>query len=54
MSVLEQIPQEYWDMTANLENTAVATELERLVFKSQRKVMLNNVQTTAQWHSSHT
>lgn len=32
MSVLEQIPQEYWDMTANLENTAVATDLERLVF----------------------
>lgn len=32
MSVLEQIPQGYWVMAANLENTAAATELERLVF----------------------
>ena len=37
MSVLEQIPHEYWGMTANLENTAVATGQERLLFSQISK-----------------
>ena len=41
-------------MPANLENSAVATGLEKLSsFQSQRKAMPKNVQTTAQLHSSH-
>ena len=42
-------------MSANLENSAVATRLEegQFSFQSQRKAMLENVHTTAQWHSSH-
>ena len=42
-------------MPANLENSAVATGLEkgRFSFQSQRKAMLKNVQTTTQLHSSH-
>ena len=43
-------------MQANLENSAVATGLEKLKFsfQSQRKAMPKNAQTTAQLHSSHT
>ena len=42
-------------MPANLENSAVATGLEKVSFhfQSQRKVMPKNAQTTAQLHSSH-
>ena len=41
-------------MTANLENSAVAIGLEKgqFSFKSQRKAMPKNVQTTAQLQSS--
>ena len=39
-------------MPANLENSAVATGLEKV--QSQRKAMPKNAQTTAQLHSSHT
>ena len=36
-------------MSANLENSAVATELEKLFsFQSQRKAMPKNAQTTVQ------
>ena len=43
------------NMPANLENSAVATGLEKLFsFQSQRKAMPKNVQTKAQLHSSHT
>ena len=42
-------------MPANLENSAVATELEKVFsFQSQRKAMPKNVQTTAQLQSFHT
>ena len=43
-------------MLANLENSAVATELEKgqFSFQSLRKAMPKNAQTTAQLHSSHT
>ena len=42
-------------MSANLENSAVATGLEKVQFsfQSQRKAMTKNAQTTAQLHSSH-
>ena len=42
-------------MLENLENSAVATGLEKVRFhsKSQRKAMPKNAQTTAQLHSSH-
>ena len=41
-------------MPANLENSAVATGLEKdSSFQSQRKALPENVQTTAQLHSSH-
>ena len=40
-------------ITANLENSAVATQLENMFsFQAQRKVMQNNPQTTTQLHSS--
>ena len=41
--------------SANLENTAVATGLEKgqFSFQFQRKAMPKNAQTTAQLHSSH-
>ena len=44
------------DMPANLENSAVATGLEKVSFhsQSQRKAMPKNTQITAQLHSSHT
>ena len=44
------------NMPANLENSAVATGLERGKFslQSQRKAMPKNAQTTTQLHSSHT
>ena len=43
------------NMPANLENSAVATGLEKVsVLQSQRKAMPKNAQTTAQLHSSHT
>ena len=44
------------NMPANLENSAVATGLEKLSFsfQSQRKAMPKNAQTNAQLHSSHT
>ena len=41
-------------MPANLENSAVATGLEKFSFQSQRKAMTKNVQTNAQLHTSHT
>ena len=43
-------------MPANLENSAVATEIETDQFslQSQRRAMPKNVQTTAKLHSSHT
>ena len=43
-------------MPANLENSAVATGLEKVSFsfQSQRKAMPKNAQTTTQLHSSHT
>ena len=41
-------------MPANLENSAVATRLEKVFsFQSQRKAMPKNAQTTTQLHSSH-
>ena len=42
-------------MPANLENSAVATGLEKcqFSFQSQREAMPKNAQTTAQLHSSH-
>ena len=40
-------------MPANMENSEVATGLEKISFQSQRKEMPKNVQTTAQLHSSH-
>ena len=41
-------------MPANLENSAVATGLEKVSFHSNpKKAMPKNVQTTAQLHSSH-
>ena len=42
------------NMPANLENSAVATGLEKVTFHCQRKAMPKNAQTTAQLHSSHT
>ena len=44
-------------MSANLENLAVATGLEKpgqFSLQSQRKAMPKNAQTTTQLHSSHT
>ena len=42
-------------MPANLENSAVATGLEKVFsFQSQRKAMPKNAQTTAQLYSPHT
>ena len=41
-------------MPANLENSALATGLEKVSFQPQRKAMPKNVQTTAQLHSSYT
>jgi len=43
-------------MPENLENSAVATGLEKASFpkKSQRRAMPKNVQTSAELHSSHT
>ena len=42
-------------MPANLENSAVATGLEKVIlFQSQRKAMPKNARTTTQLHSSHT
>ena len=43
-------------MSANLENSSVATGLEKVSFHSnlnQRKAMPKNTQTTTQLHSSH-
>ena len=42
------------NMPANMENSAVATGLEKFSFQSQRKAMPKNAQTTTQLHSSHT
>ena len=46
------------NMPANLENSAMATGLEKVSFHFihafQRKAMPKNAQTTAQLHSSHT
>ena len=40
---------------ANLENSAVATGLEKVSFHSNpKKAMPKNAQTTTQLHSSHT
>ena len=53
---LFQIPKDAaaLNMPANLENSAVATGLEKdSSFQSQRKAVPNNAQTTAQLHSSH-
>ena len=39
-------------MKTNLENSAVATELEKVIsFQSSRKAMPKNVQSTAQLYS---
>ena len=40
-------------MPANLENSAVATGLEKSAFIPISKAMPKNVQTTTQLHSSH-
>ena len=41
-------------MPANLENSAVATGLDKVSFHSnQRKAMPRNTLTTSQLHSSH-
>ena len=40
-------------MPANLENSAVATGLEKVSFHSLRKAMPKNAQTATQLHSSH-
>ena len=40
-------------MLANLENSAVATELDKFSFQSQRKAMPKNAQTTVQLLSCH-
>ena len=42
-------------MPANLENSVVATGLEKVMFSfhSQRKAVPKNAQTTAQLYSSH-
>ena len=44
------------NMPANLENSAVATRLEKISFhfQCQRKTMSKNAQTTAQLHLFHT
>ena len=45
------------NMPANVENAAVATRLEKVIFfsfQSQRKAVPKNAQTTAQLRSSHT
>ena len=44
------------NMPANLENSTVATGLEKVSFHSnpKRKAMPKNAQTTAQLHSSYT
>ena len=48
-------PSLFFNMPANLENSAVATGLEKVSsFQSQRKAMPKNAQTTTQLHSSHT
>ena len=41
-------------MPANLENSAVATGLEKVSFHSSPKEMPENAQTTTQLHPSHT
>ena len=41
-------------MSANLENLAVATGLEKVSFHWQRKAMPKNVQNTTELNSSHT
>ena len=43
-------------MPANLENSAVATELEKVSFhfNPKERQCQNHAQTTAQLHSSHT
>ena len=41
------------NILANLENSAVATGLEKVSFQSQRKAMPKNAQTTTQLHLSH-
>ena len=42
-------------MPANLENSAVSMDWKRSVFiPIPKKAMPKNVQTTTQWHSSHT
>ena len=41
-------------MPANFENSAVATELEKVSFHSSLKELPKNTQTTTQLHSSHT
>ena len=40
-------------MPASLENSAVATGLEKVSFHSKRRAMQKNVQTTIQLYSSH-
>ena len=42
------------NMPANLENSAVATGLEKVSFHSNPKERAMNIQTTTQLHSSHT
>ena len=40
-------------MSTNLENSATATELEKVGYQSQGRAMPKNVQTTIQLHSFH-
>ena len=55
MELFQILKDDALNMPANLENSAVATGLEKVFsFQSQRKTMAKNVQTTAQLHSSHT
>ena len=42
------------NMPANLENSVVATELEKVSFHSNHKDNAKNVQITTQLYSSHT
>ena len=42
------------NMPVNLENSAVATGLEKVSFHSCLKATSRNLQTTTQWYSSHT
>ena len=48
VKVLYSICQQIWKSSGH------RTGKDQFSFQSQRRAMLKNVQTTAQWHSSHT